>query len=228
MVLSQARTQRPPDTYIQVDDYKGYSAVIENPYGVKEPLVPEDRRLGCMMHIRRRFYDALKLGDKRAGFAVEIIRKLYAIEREAKELGFGDRAQMRQHQSVPLLDQFDNWVDELLPSLGKTGKLEEAVRYASQQRIYTRRCFIDGRFPIDNGAVERGIRKPAVGRKNFLFTGSEDAARRLAGAYSLVQTCRALNIPTRDYLIDIIKKLEAGWPMRRLTDLLPHNWSPAL
>ena len=83
-------------------------------------------------------------------------------------------------------------------------------------------------FEIDNGEAERTLRKPAIGRKNFLFTGSAPAGQRLAGAYSLVQSCRALNIPTRDYLIDVITKLEAGWPARRLTDLLPHRWSPDL
>ena len=126
------------------------------------------------------------------------------------------------------LDSFDAWVDTQAKTLGKTGKLVEAVRYAKQQRPFVRRCFSDGRFEIDNGEAERTLRKPAIGRKNFLFTGSAPAGQRLAGAYSLVQSCRALNIPTRDYLIDVIAKLEAGWPARRLTDLLPHRWSPDL
>ena len=131
---------------------------------------------------------------------------------------------MRAEHSLPLLDAFDAWVDERDAKLGRSGKLAEAVRYAKQQRPYLRRCFTDGRFEIDNGAVERAIREPALGRKNFLFTGSAQAAQRLAGAYTLVQTCRALEISTRDYLIDVITKLEAGWPARRLTELLPHRW----
>lgn len=92
----------PIDTYIQVDDYNGYSALIENPYAVKEPLVPVDRRLGCMIHVRRRFYDAPKLGDKRAGFAVDIIRKVYALDEEAREFNCEARSQMRQCEPIPL------------------------------------------------------------------------------------------------------------------------------
>jgi hypothetical protein len=124
-----------------------------------------------------------------------------------------------------LLDDFDAWIDERDKTLGQTGKLAEAVRYAKQQRVYVRRCFSDGRFEIDNGAVERAIREPAIGRKNYLFTGSKAAAVRLAAAYTLVQSCRALGIPTREYLIDVIRKLEAGWPARRLAELMPHRWA---
>lgn len=99
--------------------------------------------------------------------------------------------------------------------------------HALQQWVYVRRCFDDGRLEIDNGACERAIREPAIGRKNFLFTGSADAAKRLAAAYSIVQSCRALDISTREYLIDVVTKLEHGWPARRLRELLPQNWAAA-
>jgi transposase len=212
------------ETHVQVDDYKGYSAevVIE---GRKMIVVPPDRRLGCMMHVRRRFYEALKLGDKRAAEPVAWIKKIYKIEEECRGKPPDERLEVRQQHSIPILDAFEKWCDEMEPSLGKTGKLAEAVRYAKQQRVYVRRCFSDGRFEIDNGACEREIREPAIGRKNFLFTGSTDAAHRLAAAYTLVQTCRNLGIATREYLIDVIAKLEAGWSARRLTDLLPQRWA---
>ncbi len=118
-------------------------------------------------------------------------------------------------------------MDAIAAKLGKTGNLAEAVRYASNQRVFVRRCFSDGRFEIDNGAVERQIREPAIGRRNFLFTGSAAAAERIAVAYSLVQTCRALELNTREYLVDVLTKLEQGWPARRLTELLPQNWAAA-
>ena len=129
--------------------------------------------------------------------------------------------------ALPSLDALDAWVDEKENMLGKTGNLTEAVRYAKQQRVYVRRCFTDGRFEIDNGHVERAIREPAIGRKNFLFTGSTDAAHRLAAAYTLVQTCRALGLSTREYLTDVIQKLEAGWPARRLTETATCGWPPS-
>jgi transposase len=214
-----------PHAFIQVDDYGGYSSMIEDADGKKKELVPAERRLGCMMHVRRRFHAAWKLGDKRAAVPLELIRKIYEVEKTAKGLSVEQRLALRLEHSLPLLDQLDAWVDAHDGTLGRTGKLAEAVRYAKQQRAFIRRCFTDGRFEIDNGCVERAIREPAIGRKNFLFTGSEAAARRLAGAYSLVMTCRLLGISTRDYLIDVIEKLEGRWPMRQLSELLPHNWA---
>src|SRR5690606_19828288 len=201
-------------TYIQVDDYKGYNTSILDEHGNLLPLVPSARRLGCMMHVRRRFHDALKAGDKRAAQPVQWIQEIYKVEERAKGLSADERHALRQQHSLPLLDRLDEWVDEHHPRLGKSSLLAKAVHYAHHQRPYVRRCFSDGRFEIDNGAVERAIREPAIGRKNFLFTGSADAAQRLAGAYTLVQTCCALGLSTRDYLIDVITRLEAGWPAR--------------
>lgn len=214
-----------PTAAIQVDDYLGYSALYPNGDGTKSPLVPPGRRLGCMMHVRRRFYEAMKLGDKRASFAVEQIRRLYEIEDEVRGKPPDERHRVRQSKSVPVLDVFDKWVDDHRARLGISGHLADALRYAYNQRPYIRRCFIDGRFEIDNGKVERAIREPALGRKNFLFTGSFAAGQRLAAAYTLVQSCRALDISTRDYLIDVIEKIAGGWPARRLAELMPHRWN---
>jgi hypothetical protein len=217
----------PPGIHIQVDDYAGYGRQIVGPDGKKRPLVPVKRRLGCMMHVRRRFHAALKLGDKRAAVPMGLFKKIYKIEKKARGLSPEERLALRQEESIPLLEQLYQWIDAHAGRVGKTGKLAEAIRYALNQKEYIWRCFSDGRFEIDNGAVERAIRKPAVGRRNFLFTGSADAARRLAAAYTLVLSCRELGISTREYLIDIIEKLEGGWPMRRLVELLPHNWAAA-
>lgn len=214
-----------PDAFIQIDDYKGYSALYEDVDGSKAPLVPPHRRLGCMMHVRRRFHEALKLGDKRAGFAVEMIRRIYEVEERARGKPPDEILKLRTEHSVPLLDSFDKWVDELRPKLGTTGYLADAARYAAAQRPFIRRCFTDGRFAIDNGRVERAIREPALGRKNFLFTGSPAAGARLAAAYTLVLSCRALGISTHDYLVDVISRIAAGWPARRLVELMPHNWA---
>lgn len=219
---------RAIDAMIQCDDYKGYGAQIRTPDGQEYgPLVEPERRLGCMMHVRRRFHEALKLGDKRAAEAIELIQGLYAIEALAKEQGLGPdgRLSLRNERSLPLLARFETAVDALLTSTTPTSPLGSAARYAAQQRAFVRRCFADGRFEIDNGRVERMIREPALGRKNFLFTGSTDGAKRLASAYTLVQSCRNLGFGARDYLIDVIDKLEAGWPLRRIVELVPDRWA---
>lgn len=219
---------RAIDADIQCDDYKGYSAQIRFADGEQSgPLVDPQRRLGCMMHVRRRFHEALKLGDKRAAEAIELIQELYAVEALAKERGLvpNDRLMLRNERSQPVLARFEAAVDALITSATPTSPLGSAARYAAQQRPFLRRCFTNGSFEIDNGRVERLIREPALGRKNFLFTGSLDGAKRLAAAYSLVQSCRNLGFGARDYLIDVIGKLEAGWPMRRIVELVPDRWA---
>lgn len=215
------------DGFIQCDDYKGYSKQVRLDGLPPRVLVPPERRLGCMMHVRRRFHDALKLGDQRAAEPIAFIRELYVIEAEIKErqLDASARLALRTVRSLPWLTRLEHWIDEHAPSLLPTSKLSEACGYALQQRPFIRRCFSDGRFEIDNGSVERAIREPALGRRNFLFTGSSDAALRLAEAYTLVQSCRALGISTRDYLVDVLDKLERGWPVRRIAELVPDRWA---
>lgn len=219
---------RAIDAAIQCDDYKGYGANVRthngDDYG---PLVEPERRLGCMMHVRRRFHEALKLGDKRAAEAVGLIQRLYETEARAKERGLraDERLALRVQESLPVLDRFDLAVDQLLAAVTPSSPLGGAARYAAQQRPFIRRCFTDGGYEIDNGRVERLIREPALGRKNFLFTGSVDGGKRLAAAYTLVQSCRNLGFGSRDYLVDVITKLEAGWPLRRIAELVPDRWA---
>jgi hypothetical protein len=215
------------DGFIQCDDYKGYSKEVALEGLPARTLVPPDRRLGCMMHVRRRFHDALKLGDKRATEPIAFIRELYLVEAEAKErrLDASARLALRTARSATWLTRLEKWIDEHAPTLVPSSKLGEACGYALQQRPFIRRTFTDGRFEIDNGKVERAIREPAIGRRNYLFTGSADAAQRLADAYTLVQSCRALGISTRDYLVDVLHKLEHGWPVRRVAELAPNRWA---
>jgi transposase len=215
------------DGFIQCDDYKGYGSVVAVPDGKERVLVDPERRLGCMMHVRRHFYDALKLGDKRAAPAIEWIGLIYEVEAEAKAQGLdaAGRLALRNERSVPLLDELEAWIDKTKPKCTPKSPLAKALGYAEQQRPFIRRCFSDGRFEIDNGHTERAIRRPCVGRNNYLFTGSPDAAERLAGAYTLVLSGRNVGIDIRTYLADVIRKLEAGWPMRRIAELVPDQWA---
>lgn len=215
------------DGFIQCDDYKGYGSVVMMPDDTERVLVPPERRLGCCMHVRRRFHKALKLGDKRAARALELIAALYEVEAEAKDRGLGpdERLALRMQKSVPLMDDFDAWVDQTRPLCIPSSPLAKGLGYAYQQRPFVRRCLTDGRFEIDNGHTERTIRKPCIGRNNYMFTGSPAAAERLAGGYTLVQSAHNLGIPVGPYLLDVITKLEAGWPLRRIGELVPDRWA---
>ena len=214
--------------FIQVDDYKGYEARVDRPEG-KEPLVPPDRRLACGMHIRRRFEQAADGGDARGAVAMAYFRRLYEVERACKDEGLDPDARLarRQAESLPVLEELNQWVDQIHPTLVPDTPLYKATRYAQHQRDFFQRCFTDGRFEIDNGEVERQIRRVALGRKNYLFAGSDSAAERIAMAYTVLGTCHLNDVDPQAYLSDVIVKLQGNWPQSRIDELLPPQWNEA-
>jgi len=218
------------DGFMQGDGYAGYSTEVEDEEtGETFVLMPDERRLGCGMHIRSKFHDALLAQDTRAAVPLKHFADLYEIEAECRERGLdaAARAEQRRRRSLPVVDALDGWVDAVHPKLLPKSPLRRATTYAINQRAFFRRCFEDGRFEIDNGRVERRIRNFAVGRRNYLFTGSVRGGERLAAAYTLIDNCTLLGLDGYAYLLDVIRKLEAGWPMRRLSELIPWTWASA-
>lgn len=215
------------DGFIQVDGYAGYSREVEDDDGQTLVAVPDERRLGCGMHIRGKFHRALVSKDRRAAIPLKHFVDLYAIEEDCKARGLDAdaRGEERRRRSLPLLSAFDEWVDAIHPKLLPKSPLRQATTYAIHQRPFFRRCFEDGRFEIDNGRTERRIRPYAVARRNFLFTGSARGGERLAAVFTLVDGCLLLGIDPYVYLLDIIRKLESGWPLRRLSELMPARWA---
>lgn len=213
--------------YLQVDGYAGYSREVEDESGETRVAVPDDRRLGCGMHIRSKFHQALLAKDGRASIPLKYFSDIYAIESDCKQrnLTADQRLEERQRRSLPILELFDDWVDCTDPKLLPKSPLRRATTYAINQRPFFRRCFEDGRFEIDNGRCERRIRPFAVARRNFLFTGSILGGERLANAFTLVDNCGLLGIDSHAYLVDVITKIESGWPLRRLSELTPANWA---
>ena len=216
------------DGFIQVDGYAGYSTEVEDEQnGQTRVAVPPERRLGCGMHIRSKFHDALLAKDGRAAVPLKHFADLYQIEADCKKrnIDADGRTEERQRRSVPILNQLDAWVDDVHPKLLPKSPLRRATTYAIHQRPFFRRCFEDGRFEIDNGRTERWIRPFGVARRAFLFTGSVRGGERLAVAFTLVDACLALGVDPYPYLVDVIDKLERGWPLRRLSELIPHRWA---
>lgn len=217
------------DGDVQCDGYAGYAREIEPDDEDEAPFVavPPERRLGCGMHIRSKFHAALLAKDRRAAIPLKIFADLYAIEDDCKKRGLdaAGRGEERRRRALPLLDTLDKWVDELHPRLLPKSPLRRATTYAINQREFFRRCFSDGRFEIDSGRVERRIRPFAVARRNFLFTGSARGGERLAAAFTLVDGCLLLGLDPYEYLIDVIRKLEAGWPLKLLGELIPSRWA---
>ncbi|HET8931859.1 MAG TPA: IS66 family transposase [Polyangiales bacterium] len=212
---------------VQCDGYAGYARELDDQGGTTFVAVPDCRRLGCTMHVRSKCHAALLAGDKRAAIALKYIADLYKIEAECKAAGLdaAGRTSVRLERSVPIFDRLYNWIEDIHPRLLPSSPLRTATTYALNQQSYLRRCFEDGRFEIDNGRVERRIRPFAVGRRNFLFTGSTRGGERLAVAYTLVDNCLLLGLDPRRYLEDVLTKVAAGWPLRRLVELTPARWA---
>jgi transposase len=213
------------DGWIQCDGYAGYSSEVEDDDGETMIAVPDDRRLGCGMHIRSKFHAALLAKDRRAAIPLKFFADLYLIEAECKGVDAKTRGEIRRARSLPILDKMDAWVDSTHLTLLPKSPLRRATTYAINQRPFFRRCFTDGAFEIDNGRTERRIRNFAVGRRNFHFTGSVRGGERLAVAYTLVDNCLILGIDPRRYLQDVIDKLERGHALSRMSELTPARWA---
>lgn len=214
--------------FVQGDGYAGYEAEV-GPDGHKRKLIPDDRRLGCHMHARRPFHELVAAKDVRANHALLLFQAIYKLEAEYRERGLDYEARGRERllRSLPLFEKLAAWVHQVQGRLRPKDPLAKAVGYFVNQEPYLRRCFTDGRFELDTGRVERAIREVAIGRKNFVLTGSPEGAERLAVAYTVIESARrALGTERlRAYLIDAITKLESGWPLADLHALLPLEWA---
>jgi transposase len=207
--------------WMQIDGYKGYESIVED--GLALPV-------GCWMHCRRYFYKAFEAKDLRAAVPLEIIGKLYEVERKSKEAGddHEQRRERRLEKSVPILDELEEWIRErhgLEPTSTLLGK---ALTYAHNHWKILRVVVQDGALELDNGEVERVIRGPAMGRRNWLFAGSDEGAERAAVILTVLETAKRAGIDRRAYLHDLLVKLSDGWLMSRLDELLPENWTPGL
>lgn len=214
--------------YLQGDGYAGY-AIMTRGDGSGELIVPQERKLGCGMHIRSKFEKAMKAGDARAAIAIAYFKDIYRVEKACKAEGLSpeERHDRRQKESLPVVDKLFQWVHDLEREVVPSTPMYAAVTYAKNQEPLWRRCFTDGRFEIDNGEAERQLRRVAIGRKNYLFAGSDKGAERLAVGYTAFAACRMHDVSPLAWATDVIAKLQAGWPRSRLDELLPHIWARA-
>lgn len=202
-----------------VDAYTGYNAVTG---------VDGRTRAGCLAHARRKFFDALGAHPD-AQFALDAIRDVYRVEHEAKEQGIArtaDHLAMRRSRSKPVLDKLHAWLverkDTFLPKSG----MGTAIRYALDNWTELTRFLDDVHVPPDNNRSEAALRVAALGRKNFLFVGHEDAGDNIAALYTLVATCEAHGVNPFEYLRDVLIRVSSH-PASDIDALLPHRWTPA-
>jgi transposase len=200
---------------IQVDGYKAYNIFDDT---------AQTRLLGCLAHARRKFEQSLKNKKEQAEYALEKIKQLYMIERQATEMTYAQRKELREEQSVPVLNELRGWLEETYKEALPKSAIAVAIGYSlnSWQRLI--RYLEDGRYEIDNNWVENAIRPVAIGRKNYLFAGSHDAAQRAAIIYSLLNTCKKNNVEPRQWLQDVLNRI-TDYPVNQLENLLPNNFT---
>ena len=204
---------------LQTDGYDVYKM-----YEDKKGVLP----LGCWAHARRKFEEALKEDKVRAEYALTQIGMLYDVERRADQesLSFEERSDLRCRLSYPIMVAFEKWLVNEYPKVLPKGRMGKAIKYTYE--IYHRltRYHLDGRYRIDNNLAENSIRPLALGRKNYLFCGNDDAAENAAVIYSLMGCCKAGEVNFREWLVYVLKNIHAYDKdySKDLAELLPHNW----
>jgi hypothetical protein len=199
---------------LMVDDYRGYKKLFAD----TSHVVTE---LGCWAHARRKFFDLQVTGSHpSAEEALRRIGKLYAVEADATTLDQNSRQQHRQTHSLPILTDMHEWLIRLRSSTADNSGLARAIDYTLNRWPSLIRYAQTGNLPIDNNPVENTIRPIAIGKKNWLFTGSERAGKRAAAIQSLFATAKLNGIEPEAWLKDTLQKLPV-WSMRRIDELLP-------
>jgi transposase len=210
---------------------KGFVGTLQcDGYGAYDDLGEGIVYAGCMAHARRQFVDAAKVAplDPRSGEVLAIFAKLYAVEKEARQMALGaqERQALRQSRSVELMASLKQGLVDIRQQIAPGGTLAKACDYALGQWSRLEQYLKDGRIEIDNNWCEGGIRPLALGRKNWLHIGSEAAGPKVAAIASIVETCRRLDINLRSYLIRMLPKL-GDWPVNRVAELTPTAWKAA-
>lgn len=202
----QSRGQTAPRIFLQ--DYKGY--LQTDGYAVYDALPNNDiKLLNCMAHARRYFFDAQDNDKARAVWMLDKLQELYEIEKIAREQKFTheQRLAVRQEKSVPILNQIKIWLTENQLQVLPKSPIGKATSYMHQRWDKLILFASDGMLEIDNNLVENAIRPVALGRKNYLFAGSHEAARRAGIVYSFIACCKKNNIDPYSWLTETLQKI---------------------
>jgi transposase len=202
--------------YLHADAYGGYDQIY---LGSNDAI----REVACWAHARRRFFDARHSSPRDAHQILEWIRQLYDVEERARELSVDARREVRVAEAVPVLDRMGARLAELEKRLLPKSVLSKAVSYASNQWQALRRYAEDGRLSIDNNVSERTLRHQAIGRKNWLFLGSEQAGPRAAVLFTVLAGAKRHRIEPWTYLRELLLRLHDDDP--RLDEMLPDRWA---
>jgi transposase len=202
--------------YLQADAYSGYDKLYASNKIIE---------VGCMAHCRRKFYDVsvAAKGESSADRAIELIQKLYVIEDTARNMSETQRYYYRRKHAKPILKQVKRWLNKIEPTLIPKTPIAQAVQYMQNQWRALCRYLSHGALHIDNNFGERAMRIIAIGRKNWLFAGSDEGGKRAAILYSILRTCKQNLINPFAYLRDVLARIP-NTKQKDIRSLLPYHW----
>jgi transposase len=207
---------------LQADGYSGFKEL----YKPDATGTARVREAACWAHLRRDFHDVWKgTSSPIAREALDRIGALYDIERTITGTSAQQRLAVRQKESRPRVEAFKAWCEAQLRRIPGKGELAKAMRYALNRWPAFTLFLEDGRVAIDNNVAERAIRPVVIGRKNFLFAGSDAGGEIVADAMTLIETAKLCGLNPHDYLANVLGRIN-DHKINRLDELLPWNWKP--
>ena len=200
---------------LQADAYAGFNRIYEQ---------GRIQEAACWAHVRRKFFDLQQAhGSQVASEALEWIGALYGIEKEIRGRPPDERREVRQARANPLLTSLRQWFETTLPKLSRKSDTTAAIQYALSLWDALVRYAADGALEIDNNTAERALRAVALGRKNYLFAGSDAGGERAAAIYSMIGSAKLNGLDPEAYLREVLTRI-ADHPITRIDELLPWNF----
>jgi transposase len=209
--------------FLHADGYAGFGDLYLPDPKTGEPRLVE---VACWAHARRHIYEVyLDTDSPAAREALDTIARLFTIEAEIRGQSPDERRAARGQSSTPILEELKMHLDATLAKISGKSALAGAIRYVTSRWKALTRFVDDGRLEMSNNAAERAIRPLALGRKNYLFAGSDEGGRRAALMYTLIETAKMNDVDPEAWLSDIVARI-ADHPINRIDELLPWNWTP--
>jgi transposase len=206
--------------FVQADAYAGFERLYD-PDRKPGPIIP----VACWAHARRKLHDVFQANPSSvAAEGLRMIRSLYEVERGIVQDPHDDRRKARKLSKLTVLDFFA-WADDVLDQVSARTPLAEALRYAVRLKPALLAYTENGRLEIDNNLAENALRGIAVGRKNWMFAGADCGGERAAAMYSLLETAKLNDVNPQSWLADVLDRIGRGYPINRLDELLPWNWT---
>ncbi len=202
--------------WMHADGYAGFNELYRSG-GISE--------VACLAHIRRKFTDVFQAeGSTIAEEAIRRIAGLYGVEKEARGLVPDQRVEIRQAKAKPIFEDLEAWLHAQLPKISGKSELAKAIRYALTRMRRLRPYLDHGFLEADNNSAERSMKPVALGRKNYLFVGSEGGGKSAAIAYTLIETAKLNGVDPQAWLTDVLGRI-ADHKITRIDELLPWRYA---